>query len=279
MTSTNYEIRWDTISTGGSDTSSSTSYGLRDSSIIGPGGSATSTSYQVSNDYRAGVFDQIISFDLFIQNSSNERAITALSGTTVSMSSTTGLSATDYVAVVQDRGGSQVVGFGRISSVAAGSITLDRLTVGSSSPTIDGTNDYLYQLNGSSLTLESIDLQTVATGIVGFEITIDNDNGYSIQVLEDGNMRNGSVALDDVADGTVTAASEEYGARSSDTTVTTSTFDSADTAITSTGQDIVTTSTFAFDQRSFLIIKAAGSTGTSALTYSNTTTFIAAGNY
>ncbi|MBI2474990.1 hypothetical protein HYV69_01030 [Candidatus Uhrbacteria bacterium] len=279
MTSTNYEIRWDTISTGGSDNSSSASYSLRDSSLIGPGGTASSSSYQVSNGYRAGIFDQIISFDLYIQNSSNERAITSISGTTVSMTSTAGLSANDYVAVVQDLGASQIVGFGKISSVGVGSIVLDSLTVGASSPVIDGTQDYLYQLNGSILTLENISSTTVGTGLIGFEVTIDNDNGYSIQILENTDLQNGAASLDDVADGAVTATAEEYGARSSDTTILTSTFDTADTAITSTAQDIVTKSTFAFDDRSFIILKAGTTTNTAALTYSNTTTFIASGNY
>ena len=279
MTSTNYEIRWDTISTGGSDTSSSASYFLRDSSLIGPGGTGTSSSYQISNGYRAGIFDQIISFDLYIQNSTNERSITAISGTTVSMSSTTGLATNDYVAVIQDLGASQVVGFGKISSVGGLSIVLDSLAVGAVSPVIDGTNDFLYQLNGSGLDIETISSTTVATGVIGFEVTIDNDNGYSIQVLESDDLKNGATTLDDVSDSSVTAGSEEYGARSSDSTIATSTFDTADTAITSTAQNIVTKSSFGFDDRSFLVLKVGASTNTSALTYTNTTTFIASGNY
>lgn len=279
MSSSNYEIRWDTVSTGGSDTSSSASYLLRDTVSGAAGGTGSSTTYQLTDGYRAGIFDQVITFDLYIQNSSNERAITALSGTTVSMSSTTGLSASDYVAVVQNRGGSQVVGFGRIQSVGAGSIVLDRLTVGSSSPSIDGTNDYLYQLNGSALTLETLDGSTVGTGIAAFEVTVDNDSGYSVQILEDGNLRVGSDVIDDVGDGNVTAGSEEYGARSSDTTLSSSTFDTQDTAITTTSQDVATSSTFAFDERSFLVLKAAGSSSSTANTYSHTITFIASGNF
>lgn len=279
MSSSNYEIRWDTVSTGGSDTSSSASYLLRDTATVASGSTASSTTYQLTDGYRAGIFDQVITFDLYIQNSSNERAITAFSGTTVSMSSTSGLATNDYVAVVQDRGASQVVAFGRIQSVGAGSIVLDRLTVGASSPTIDGSNDYLYQLNGSSLTLETLDGSSVGTGIAAFEVTVDNDSGYSIQVVEDGNLRVGSEVVDDVADGNVTAGSEEYGAISSDTSVASSTFDTQDTAITTTSQDIVTSSSFAFDQRSFFILKAGGSGSSAANTYSHTLTFIASGNF
>ena len=279
MSSTNFEIRSDTLSTGGSDASSSASYLLRDSVSQTSGSTGSSTSYQLGDGYRSGVFDQIITFDLFTQNSTNEREITALAGTTVSMSSTTGLVADDYVAVVQDRGVSQVTAVGRIQSVAAGSIVLDRLVIGTSSPTIDGSNDYLYLLNGSSLSPEVIDSSSVGTGILAFEITVDNDNGYVVQILEDGPLRDGANSIDDVADGAVTAGSEEYGARSNDSSLTGSTFDTQDSAITTTAQEIVSRSTFAFDDRSFITFKLSASTSTTATTYSHTLTVITSGNF
>lgn len=279
MSSTNYEIRWDTFSTGGLDTTNSSSYQLRDS--VGPAGGSTSssTNYQLQDGYRSGIFDQIITFDLYIQNSSNERAITSLSGTTVSMSSTSGLTVGDYVAVVQDRGVNQVSAIGRIQSVAAGSIVLDRLVTSGSAPSIDGANDYIYQLNASSLTVESPEAEAVGTGIIAFEITSDNDSGYVIQIVEDGNLRNGSEVVNDVEDGSVTVGYEEYGGRSNDSTLSNSTFDTQDSAITTSAQEIVSRSSFAFDDRSYLTLKIGASTGTSALTYSQTLTFIASGNF
>jgi len=279
MSSTNFEIRSDTLSTGGSDTSSSASYILRDSVSQNSGSSGSSTSYQVGGGYRSGVFDQIISFDLFTQNSTNEREISALASTTVSMSSTVGLLVGDYVAVVQNRGASQVAAIGKIQSVAVGSIVLDRLVVGSSTPTIDGTSDYLYLLNGSSLSPEVIDSSSVGTGILAFEITVDNDSGYVVQILEDGPLRDGANSIDDVTDGAVTLGSEEYGARSNDSSLSGSTFDTQDTAITTTAQEIVSRSTFAFDDRSFITFNLSASTATTAATYSHTLTIITSGNF
>lgn len=280
MSSTNYEIRWDTVSTGGSDTSSSATYILRDTTGSSAGSTGASTTYQLTDGYRAGVFDQIITFDLYIQNSTNEREITGLTGTTVTMSSTTGLSVNDYVAIVENRGVSQVTAFARIQSVSSGSIVVDRLTVGVSSPTIDGSNDYLYLMTGSSLTLEDVTGSAVGTGLVAFQVIVDNDSGYVIQMLEDGNLRESvTQVIDDVADGSVSVGVEEYGARSNDTTLSNSTFDTQDTAITSTAQEIVSRSAFAFYDRSFVTFKVGASTGTSALNYSHTLTFIASGNF
>lgn len=277
MSSTNYEIRWDSFSTGGSDSSASASYLLRDTLSGSAGSTSSGTNYQIADGYRAGVFDQVISFDLY--NPGSSREITGLTGTTVSMSSTSGLSVNNYIAIVQNRGNDQVVGFGRIQSVAAGSIVLDRLTTNGTTPTINGSDDYLYLMNGNSLTLTSPSAQDIGFGVVAFEVTVDNDNGYVVQVLEDGNLRNGSDAIDDVADGSVTALAEEFGARSSDTSIVNSSFDTQDSAITSTAQDIATSTTFAFNARNFLQFKLSASTGTTPLVYSNTITFIASGNF
>ncbi len=279
MSSTNYEIRWDTLSTGGSDTSSSSNYILRDTAGGSAGSTGSSTTYQLADGYRAGVFDQIITADLYIQNSSNERAITGLSGTTVTMSSTSGLTANDYVAVVADRGESQVAAFGRITSVAAGSIVLDRLTIGSSSPSVDGSNDYLYLMNGSSLTLEDVTGSTIGTGLIGFEVTIDNDSGYVIQLLQNGALTQAADTIDAVSDGSVTAGTEEYGARSNDSSLSNSTFDTQDTAITTTAQEVVSRTTFAFDDRSFVTFKIGASSGTSSVSYSQILTIVSSGNF
>jgi len=140
MTSTNFEIRWDTISTGGSDTASSGSYLLRDTAESTVSGSSSSSTYQLTEGYRAGIDDQIITFEVKTQNTSSGRAATALSGLTVT-ASTSGLSVDDLIAVVQDLGSSQISAIGRIASLGAGTITVDVWKNGGTVPTVDGTND------------------------------------------------------------------------------------------------------------------------------------------
>lgn len=280
MTSTNYQIRWDSLTEGGSDTSSSTNYGIHDSVGGSALGNSTSTNYQMDSGYRAGIFDQVITFDVFTQNSSDSRAVSSRSGTTVAMSQTTGLSAGDYVVLVQDAGASQVSAIGKITSVSSGvSITVDSWSDGGVTPTIDGSNDRLYPLSGSSVALGNLDAGAVSTAVIGYEVTADLTNGYAIQVFADGDLTNGSHAITGVSDGAVTAGSEEYGARSSDGSIATSTFDTQDTAITTSSQDVTTESSPKFDDRHFVTLKAAIATGMTTGSYTQALTLIASGNY
>jgi hypothetical protein len=278
MNSTNYQIRWDTISTGGSDTSSSATYILRDSISSTAGKQATSASYIEQSGYRAGIFDQIITFDLFIQDTTSVKPVTAFAGNTVN-TDTSGLAVDDYVVFVQDLGQAQISAMGRISSIGVGTITLDTIVNSGAVPVIDGTNDYLYQLDGNALAFDSLDTTLVKTGVIGFEVTSVNSNGYVVQVIEDGDFRTATAEIDDVSDGVISSGSEEYGAKSSDLDILSSTFDTEDTAITVNGQDVVSTTTAAYGERNFITLKAAIDSNTVTGNYAQTLTFIASGNF
>jgi len=278
MSSTNFEIRWDTVNTGGSDTSSSASYQLRDSVESSVAGSSTSSSYQLQQGYRLAVDDQIITFEVKAQDTGNARAATALSGLTVT-AGTTGISVDSLIAVVQDVGSSQVAAIGRVSSLGAGTITVDTWKSGGTTPTIDGVNDYVYPLSSTSIAFGELSVTALKTSIIAFEVSASSDSGYVVQVFEDGNLRVGAESIDDVSDGSVTIGSEEYGARSSDNTISSSTFDTADTAITTTSTDVATESASVYESRNFLTLKAAISSSTSASDYSQTLVLIASGNF
>ncbi|TAL49870.1 hypothetical protein EPN81_04400 [Patescibacteria group bacterium] len=277
MNSTNFEIRWDTVSTGGSD-SSSGSYLLRDTAESTIAGSSTSTSYQLVQGYRAAIDDQIITFEALAQNTSSGRAATALSGLTVT-ASTSGLSVNDLIAVVQNLGSSQISAIGRIASLGAGTITVDVWKNGGTVPTVDGTNDYVYPLTGSSVAFGELSTSSVVTAIVAFEVTAANDNGYVVQVIDDGNLRSGGNEVNDVADGSVTNATEEYGARSSDTSISSSTFDTADTAVSTTFVDVATESAAISESRNFITLKVAIDEGTPEGSYSQILSLVASGNF
>lgn len=278
MASTNYEIRWDTLSTGGSDTSASASYLLRDTVETTVAGSAASSSYQLLQGYRAGIDDQLITFEVLAQDTTSRRAATALSGLTVT-ASTSGISVNDLIVVVQDIGSSQVAAIGRVASIGSGTLTVDAWKNGGTQPAIDGTNDYVYPLTATSIALGELSTSSVVTGIIAFEVTAANDNGYVVQLVEDANPRSGSADIDDVADGSVTAGSEEYGARASDTSIANSTFDTVDTAITTSFQDVATESLASFESRNFVTLKAAINNSTASASYAQTLSFIASGNF
>lgn len=276
MTSSNFIIRWDTVSTGGSDTASSATYLLQDTAESTTAGSSTSSSYELAQGYR--VDTQLLTFEVVAEDTSTGRSATSLSGTTVT-ADTTGLAVNDLIALVQNEGASEVSAIGRIASMGAGTITVDVWKNAGSSPVIDGTNDKVYRLNGTSVAFGTLSTSSVSTAIIAFEVTAVNDNGYVVQIYEDGNLRAGSNEIPDVLDGSVTAGSQEYGARSSDTTISTSTFDTADTGITTTFQDIASESTASFESRNFVTLKASISSATTSGSYSHTISIIASANF
>jgi hypothetical protein len=278
MTSSSYQIRWDSINTGGSDTASSTTYLLHDSLEPAVAGRSTSTSYAVDQGYRGGISDRTIIFNVYAQDTSSAFTASSLSGTTVT-SSTTGVSVGSTIALIQDVGVSQVAAVGKVASLTGSTVTVDSWKNAGTQPTIDGSGDYVYLMNGASLDFGSISDGSVETGIVALDVTVDNTSGYVIQVFEDGDLRSSSYTIDDVADGAVSVGSEEYGARSSDTSIATSTFDTADTSITSSYQDVATESVVSFDSRNFVTFKVGTTVATTVGAYAHTVTFIASGTF
>lgn len=278
MNSTNYEIRWDTVGSGGNDTSTSSSYILRDTVGNTAIGDGTATSYSLRSGYRLGVFDQVIAFSLFSQQNASSTAATAVSGNTITCSPVN-FDVGDMIALVQDVGASQVSALGQVASLGANSITVDSFKNGATAPTIDGTNDVVYLLSGSSADLDTLDASSVSTSIIGMEVSSDVDRGYVVQVRADGSLRADGSAIDGVSDGTVTAGSEEYGGRSSDTSLSNSTFDSTDTAFTTTFQDIADASSAKLDDRNFLTLKGSVSSSTSNGAYAQVLTLIVSGNF
>ncbi len=281
MTSTTYQIQWDSLNSGGSDTSSSSSYRLRDSLESGLAGISSSASYRLDSGFRSGIYDPTVFFSLFSQDLNSQVGATALTGTTVTVTSTSGYSTGDYIAIVQDEGLSQISATGKITSIGGSTLIVDFLTTGSSSPTIDGVSDYVYELSGTSLPLSSLSSTTASTGIIGWEVTSDVPSGYSMFVLEDGELRApaGTPVISDVTDGSVSLGSTEYGAKSSDTTLASSTFDTEDSAFTTSLQQIASRSAVSFKSRDFLTLKSAVDSGIQSNSYSHSLTFIFVGNY
>ncbi len=279
MSSTNFIIRWDTIGAGGDDVSTSASYLLRDTLGNAAIGGSASASYDLRAGYRQGIFDQVITFDVFAQSNASERAATAFDGTDTITCDTTGLAVGDFVALVQDKGSGQVSGIGQIESVGVGTITVDVLTDGGTAPVIDGTNDFVYELVGTSAALGTLDNTVLSTAIVAFDVTVDVEGGYVVQAFDDGNLRSGANDVNDVADGAVTVGAEEYGGRSSDTTLASSTFDTADSAFTTAFQDVADEAAVSFESRNFVTLKASINGSTQDGSYAQALSFIVSGNY
>lgn len=275
MSSTNYQIEADTLSTGGSDTGTSTSYQLRDT-IGGMGADQmNSGSYKLDSEYRAQIYDRISNFEVFLQNSASEVAVTDLTDNSITVTSTTGYTEGDRVLLVQNKGGSQQTAIGTVESVGA-TIDVDFL---SHVLTIDGSDDYLYKLNGSALSFGQLSKNRVSTAAIGWEVTADVDNGYQVLVFEDGDFTNGSSIITDVSDGEVTAGVSEFGARSSDDNLIDSLFDTQDVGITQSSQQVGSSESGVFKDRDALTIKASYESGQSSGSYSNTVNIVYVGSY
>lgn len=277
MTSTNYEIRFDSITAGGDDTSSSATYQVRDSVNSTAPTVSSSTNYQAAAGYRSGIYDRVADFSVHIQDQTSQVAASALSSTTVTVTSTTGFVAGDYIALIQDEGASQTAAIGHVSSISGSDIIVDEWSP--SAPTIDGTNDYVYNLDGSTVALGTLSASAVTTSIIGWDVSVDNDDGYTVYLYEGGELTSGVGTITDVADGTVTAGSSEYGARSSDSSLSGSTFDTADTGITTSYQEVATRADNAHSQRDFITLKTAISSSQASGSYSQDLYLMYVGDY
>ncbi len=279
MSSTNYKIENDVLGSGGSDVGSSASYLLRDSigGISSQG--SESASYQVNSGLRQGIYDQIASFSLHFQDRATQVGATALAGTTVTVSTVAGMSVGDMVMIVQDEGAAQVTAMARITSISDPDIILDSLATNGTTPVINGANDYVYVADGSSLSFGTLNTALLSTAVVGWEVDAEQDEGYSIYVYDDGDFTNGTDTVPDVADGSVTVGSSEYGARSSDTSLSESTFDTQDAAITENFQQVASRATGEFDSRDFLTLKASISNSQPGGNYASELTVVYVGDY
>lgn len=281
MSSTNYEIQWDSITAGGDDTSSSTSYILRDS-VDSSAGSGTSTNYGLNSGYRAGVYDRTAEFQIYLQDRSSQVATTAVVGQVVTLASTAGFSANQIISLVQNEGASQVEAIGKVLSVdpILSQITTDAWQVGSGGmPTIDGSNDYVYILNSSSVSLGTLTTSAISTSLIAWQVSAEVDDGHSVYVYENSGLTNGTDTIGDVSDGSVSAGSSEYGARSSDTSLSLSSFDTQDTGITTSLQQVGSRSTEKFKSRDFITLKTAISGFETDGTYSHSLTLLYVGDY
>lgn len=282
MSSTNYLLQWDSLSVGASDTQSSSSYRLRSSVDLGTSADdLSSSSYVLDGGFRAGVFDPVSSFRVYTQDVSTQVAATASTSTTVTVTSVTAFAVGDRILLVQNEGASQVSAMGKVSSILASTITVDVFEGGS--PVIDGSGgDYLYKLtsNGTTLPLAAPTSSTVVTGVVAWEVVADIQTGYSVYLMEDTNLiTTGLDEIPDIADGSVTAGSSEYGAVSSDTSLASSTFDTQDTAITSSPQLVTSRSAVTFHGRDYVTLKLAISASQQGGAYSHNLSVLFSGMY
>lgn len=283
MSSTNFQVNWDSLNSGGDDISSSTNFRLRDTVGEQATGFSSSTNFTVSAGYRTGdAVEAILSFRIGTQENATQASYSAFSnaGKTVTVGTTSSYSNGDLIGVVENLGLSQIIAVGRITNISGSVITVDQWdgSPASLSASPSGGDDFVYRLGGFSAELGTLSASTGKTSLTATRVTSDATNGYTVYVNDDGNLRvNTSTFILDVSDGAVNVGSEEYGWRV------------FGTVATSTGQDYpFTTSTQAIqaqttstssEQRVGLVYKASISPATAAGNYSHIVFYTLTANY
>jgi len=279
MSSTNYQIQWDELSSGGGNASSS-SYELRGSTAGSSSGErSTSASYGVDQGFRAGIYDPVVDFTPYVQDRSTQVAATDFTGNVVTVTTASGFSVGDWILLVENEGPTQVTAMGQIASISSPAITMYSSYSGIA-PTMDGANDYVYLMSQTATNaLGTLSSSVVTTQTIGWVACADVTRGFGVYAFTDGELRSGSDILAGVADGSVTAGSSEYGARSSDLSLSTSTFDTQDTALSTTPALVGSTSVSSFSNSGFLTLKAAISSAQNSGSYVQSLTAVFVGDY
>jgi hypothetical protein len=283
MTSSNYQIRWDGLSSGGGPGTSATYRALDE---IGAHGADTpsSSSYSIGQGFLPGIYHPVVDFIPYVQDSSSQ--VAAVSATTmpfdsVEVTTTAGFSVGDYVLIVQNEGANQVSAMAQVTAVDAIPPTLSlRSNYAGTVPTIDGANDYVYLMNSSTaMGFGTLSSGAVSTHTIGWVSNSDVDDGYSVYMFSNGDFLSGSDIIPGVLDGEVTAGSSEYGGRSSDTSLATSTFDTQDTAISPDPALVASVASHPFISIGFVTLKASISPTQAGGSYAQTLTAIFVGEY
>lgn len=135
-------------------------------------------------------------------------------------------------------------------------------------------NTVSLNLGASSVSLGSLSQASVSNSSIEATISTDSITGFTLSLTEDGNLRSGANDINDVADGSVTAGSEEYGIRTSGTD---GLFNSTDNAITN-NLNIASNLGSISNDVTTINFKASASSATTYGSYSHIVTFTLTAN-
>ena len=278
MNSTNYQINWDSINSGGTDYSSSSNYELNDT-VGGEGtGYSSSSNYRMHAGYRQNQIMEPaeLSFSLGAQENSTQTSYSSLdiSAKTVAVSSVSNYSVDDYIGVIEDEGLNQKFVVGKITNISGTTITVDKWSgmTSSMSATSAGGDDYVYRLNGHNIDLGTLSASVGKTGLVYTDISTNAQDGYSLVIQSDGYLRaSASQHILNVSDGTVTVGDEEYGAAVDGDSATST---GSDFAVSSTAREIQPSTTTADTERVGMVYKTSINGATPAGSYTQVVEYL-----
>lgn len=220
MSSSNYQVPWDSFVSGGLEQGSSAQYRLQDTIGGGFDGSdMSSAAYSARAGYRAGD-ERPLSFDIAVAPVGGISAlystvsVSAKTVTLISEADAGSFSAGDKIAVVENRGLSQLVLVGKVVSISGAVITVDRFDgdTGTVSSPVSAGSGHVLLLSGSTLSFGSVSAATASVATGWISVTSDVRSGYTVYAVANGRPSTTSGNdIDPVTDGAVTLGAEEYG--------------------------------------------------------------------
>ncbi len=282
MTSTNYQIPWDNINTGGFDFATSTNYSLNDT-VGDISGVGTSTNFNLSAGYRAAELEAILSMTIRSQNQAVQTTYSAFSdgANTVTVGSAAGFSVGDLISVVENEGFAELVAIGKITDITGTTITVDDWDgePGSLSAIPAGGDDIVFLMNVNAVNLGNVTSTEENVAVVASSIETDAPNGYTVYIQPDQLLQNGSATtITVVTDGAVSLGSEEYGAENIGSTALNT---GTDLGVTTTQRAIQTSGadTGSVPDKIAMLYKLAITAATGPGTYTQTIFYTLTANY
>jgi len=222
MTSTNYQIGWDSMN-GGGIVSTSTSYSVLDTVGQLAIGNGTSSNYGLIQGYGAIEYPGLLSLVIRTTESAVYSSSTAFNAIakTVTVASAAPFSVGDYITVIENVGFNEKIAVGKIISISGNTLTVDRFDGDQSSMSAipSGGDDFVYRANGTAAGFGTINAGNQNVGETISSVVSSNSNGYTVYLQANHPLQNGSGHnISDVSDGTVSVGSEEYGASTTGTT-------------------------------------------------------------
>lgn len=279
MSSTNYQVPWDAWGAGGAELGSSASYRIDDTLGGTAVGTSTGAAYLTRAGYRLGDA-QALSFSVLMAPvGGTSVSYGGLNASTrlVTLSGSNPFSVGQSVAIVESPGLSQKTAVGRVAAVAGSTITLDRLDGQPSTMDAAPASGRVLLLSGGDIAFGEVAVSTgaVATGVALVQAL--TPSGYTLYMQAAAALASDAHAFSPVADGAVTAGTEEYGMRTYGTTSQVT----VDTAVSTTAVSVQGSSTISATggDRTALLYKLAISTATPAGAYSQSVFFTLTPNY
>lgn len=282
MTSSHFEIRFDSINSGGLDNSTSSNYLLYDTLGEQATGYSTSSNYSLYAGYRqSDDFRPHLSLLIGAQENNTQTAYTALSTTTktVTVVSIAHFATDTYIGVVENQGLNQKTIIGKIASILGNILTVDKWDgqVDQISTDPSGGDDFVYRMEAQNGAFGQLEPNVGKTTISRTNISTNSPSGYSVYLQSDGYLRGSTTThIMDVADGLVSPNFEEYGAQVYGYTATSTGYDFA---VSSTIREIQTSTTTAENDRVTVVYKINIVPYTPALNYHQKVRYLLTANF